>query len=216
CCSCSEPSFFTVGLAAAVGQQRANGQDDECQDADDGAHIVVLAVDGQLVQPGDQQVGAAGGGGQVGDGVAARQQVDDVEVVDVAGEGGDQVRGGDVEHIGQGDAEEGLHRIGAVHGGGLVQIGGDVLQHAGQLQQGVGHAHPDVDQDDGDPGPGRVGEEGQALAGGDEAHLAQQHVDGALRLQHGAHDQQGDEHGHGAGQHEAETPEAFGLGLLAV
>ena len=119
--------------------------------------------------------------------------------------------GGDVEHIGQRDAEEGLHCVGAVYGGSLIQVGGDVLQHAGQLQQGVGHAHPDVDQDDGHPGPGGIGEEGKAHAVRDEAQLPQQHVDSAFGLQHGAHDQQGDEHGHRAGQNEAETPETLGL-----
>src|SRR5699024_12749957 len=58
---------ISVGLAVAVGQQRAHSQDDERQDADDRADVIVLFVDGQLVQPGDQQVGAAGRGSQVGE-----------------------------------------------------------------------------------------------------------------------------------------------------
>src|SRR5699024_7398325 len=157
--SCSDASFFTVGLAVAVGQQRADSQDDEGQDADNRADVVILFVNGQLVQPGDKQVGAAGGGGQVCDRVAARKQVDDVEVVDVAGEGGDQVGGGHIQHIGQRDAEEGLESVCAVNLGGFIQLGRDVLQNAGQLQKGVGHADPDVDDDDGHPRPGRVGKE---------------------------------------------------------
>ena len=112
--------------------------------------------------------------------------------------------------------EEGLHRAGAVHPGGLVELPGDVLQHAGELEQRIGHADPDVDDDDRHPGPGGIGEEGQALTGGQEAQLPQQHVDRALWLEHGAHDQQGDEHGHRAGENEAEPPEALCLGVLAV
>ena len=157
-----EASLLFIGFTVAVGQQRADGQDHKGEDAYHCADVVVLLVNGQFVQPSHQQVGGTGGGGQVGDGPAFGQQVDHVEVVHIACEGGDKIRGGDVEHIGQCDFEELLHLVGSVDVRRLVEIGGDVLEHAGELEQGVGYANPDVDDDHRDPGPGGVGKEGQA------------------------------------------------------
>ena len=39
-----------------VCKQRADGEDHKCQNTDDGTDIIVLLVDGQLVQPSNEQI----------------------------------------------------------------------------------------------------------------------------------------------------------------
>ena len=82
----SQPLFeallILIRSGVTVSQQGNGGQHEEGHDADNGCQVVLLIVHGQLVQPGDQQVGLTGRVADVG-GATAGQQVDDVEVVDV-------------------------------------------------------------------------------------------------------------------------------------
>ena len=166
----SEAPFLFVRLAVAVGNQGTHSENDKGQNAHYRADVVILLLNGQFVEPGDKQVRVPRCGGQVGNGIAAGEQVDDVEVVHVGGKGGNQVGRGDVEHIGQGNGEELLYLAGPIHVRRLVQVAGDVLQNPGQLQERVGDANPDVDDNHRHPGPHGVGEEGQAGVRGNQTH----------------------------------------------
>ena len=66
-----------------IGNKRNNRQNDECQNTDHGADVVILEVNGQLVQPCNKQVGLTGGIADLSRS-AAREQVDDIEVIDIA------------------------------------------------------------------------------------------------------------------------------------
>ena len=130
-----------------IGDQCADRQNNKGKDADDSTYIVVLLIYGQLVQPGNQQVGVACGRRKVGNRIASREQIDHIEVVDIASESCDQVRGGNVEHIRQSDVNESFYRAGTVYGSSLINIGGDVFEDTGELQQSVGDTYPDIDND---------------------------------------------------------------------
>ena len=205
--------LILVRTAAAVGDQRHDREHDEGHDAYDGAEVVVVVVHGQLVQPGDEQIGLAG---RIADHrrLAAGQQVDDVEVVHVAGERRDQVRGQHEDDVRHRDLREDLPPVRTVDLGGLVLVGRNVLQNAGHLHDRVRNADPQVDHDDGHTGPGRVGEERHRIA--DPAPVHEDAVDGALGLEHLVHDEQRHELRNGDRHREDGTPEALALRGLAV
>ena len=56
-----------------------------------------------------------------------------------------------------------LPAAGSVYLGGLVEVRRDVHQDACDYQHQVRNTDPDVDENDGDPRPHRLGEEGQRL-----------------------------------------------------
>ena len=85
---------------AVVNRDRERGDDHEDKDADGGGQRVVVLIHSELVEPGDQQVGLACLVIIQCEGAAARQQIDDIEVVDVADKGRDRRRGGHEDHIG--------------------------------------------------------------------------------------------------------------------
>ena len=116
------------------------------------------------------------------------------------------------EHIG--DLAEDAGRSRTVHLGRLEELGRDVLQDARDLQHGVGDAHPDVDEHDHEPGQRGVGPEGYRAVYQPQVH--EQDVHGTRGPEHDVCDHEGDELGNGDREHEAEAPEALGLGVLPV
>lgn len=142
------------------GQQRHNAQRHKGHNANHRAHVKILVVNGQLVQPGNEQVrGARGGFHRPGHTLGSEEN--HVEIVDVSGEGGDEVGSGHKQHVRQGDIKERHHRACAVHSGRLIQLCGDILQDARDLQQHIGHAHPDVNEYHRHPRPGGIVKERQ-------------------------------------------------------
>src|SRR5699024_11885060 len=116
------------------------------------------------------------------------EQVDDVEVVDVLDEVRHQGRTLDAEQVGQLDAEEHLHRVGAVDAGGFQHVAGNVHQHAGGDQHLVGATDPDIDEDDDHLRPAVAGEEGDVVhVGGVELDDVQQ-VGAAVLVHHCSED----------------------------
>ena len=156
--------------------QREHGTDDEHHNANDSGHLVVVLLLCQAEQPCDQQIHLFCTGGSqrliLGDINVLREQVDDVEVVDVAHKVRYQRRPLHTEQIGQLDVDEALPRRCTVDGGGLQHIGGNIHQHTGGNEHLVGHAHPDVDEDDHELCPVLVGQEGNVV------HVLPQQTDG--------------------------------------
>ena len=68
--------------------------------------------------------------------------------------------------------DEALQRRGTINGGGLQHIGGNIHQHTGGNEHLVGHAHPDVDEDDHELSPMLIGQEGNVV------HVLPQQTDG--------------------------------------
>lgn len=130
----------------------------------------------QAEQPCDQQIHLFCTGGSqrliLGDINVLREQVDDVEVVDVAHKIRNQCRALHTEQVGQLDVDKALQRRCTVDGGGLQHIGGNIHQHTGGNEHLVGHAHPDVDEDDHELSPMLIGQEGNVV------HVLPQQTDG--------------------------------------
>ena len=145
---------------------------------------------------------------------AARQQVDDVEVVHVAGKAGQQVGTRDEQHVGQRDLGELLPAAGAVDLGGFIQVRRDVHQDTGGDQHEVRDADPDVDDDDHDPGQGGRTPEVYGRVYDPEIH--QEAVEQAVQGEHLAHVQQGDELGDGDGHDEHGPPQLLETDALLV
>ena len=100
-------------------------------------------------------------GGRPGHGrTAGVEQVDQVEVVEVEGEGCDQQWSDRNQQQGQGDIPELLPAVGAIHLGGFVVIFGDGLQCAAADQHKVRVTQPQIDEQDGDLCPPCIGEPG--------------------------------------------------------
>ena len=138
----------------------------------------------------------------------------DVEIIHIAGEGGDQVRSEHEDDVRHGDLREDLPPVGTVDLRRLILIGRNVLQNTSDLHDGVRNTDPQVDDDYGDTGPSGVGEERQRTI--DPTPRLQHAVHRALRLEHGVHDQQGHELRNGDGHGEAGAPETLEVGGLAV
>lgn len=147
-----------------------------------------MLIHGELIQPGHKQIGLARLVIVQGKWAAARQQIDDVEVVDVAYEGRNRSRGGHEDHIGQRDAGEAAEGSSAVQLRALVEVGGNVHQHAAEGQHCVGNADPHIDDHHADPRQGLVRQKRER--GGDEPQLHQRNVDRAHRFQRAGDQQQ--------------------------
>src|SRR5699024_5298656 len=119
-------------------------QNDKCQDTDNRTDVVVLFVYGQFVQPCYKQVSASCRGFQIGNRISSRQQVDNVEVVDVSCKCCNQVWCRHIQHVRKCDLKEDLHCIGAVHSGGLVKLTRNILKDSGQLKQCIWYTNPDI------------------------------------------------------------------------
>lgn len=95
--------------------------------------------------------------------VAVRQEVDDVEVIEVRGEGHNEQRRGGVEHERQCDAAKFLPWRSAVYPRGLQQLRRDAGHDAGHHGHEVWETQPEVDDEDDQLGQRRVREPGYVL-----------------------------------------------------
>ncbi len=105
--------------------EEGDGADDKEDDDRDGCGKTVVhaaaAGEGQVIHIADQDVGMPGRSGCSGHGRATCvEQIDQIEVVEVEGERGDQQRSDGDQQQGQGDIPELLPGVGAIHLGGIV------------------------------------------------------------------------------------------------
>ena len=152
-----------------------------------------------------------GGVAHIG-GVALAEQVNDVEVIDVAGERSNKGGGHDEEHIRQCDVGKLLRCVCAVNARRLILLGGNVLQNTGDTHHGIGDADPDIDNDNRHSRPQGICPEGQILVGTDEAQGAHQLLGSTVVLEHGGNNHQGHELGHGDGNGKDGAPQCFAAG----
>ena len=136
-------------LAAAERQSGYDRDHDEDEDRQSRCHAVVIGAAGKrdLVHERNQDVRGshAGGGFQVLR-PTTREQVDDVEVVEVHGEGRDQEGPNSHHEHGQRDGTEPLHCPGTVHFRGFVELRRNGLQCARGHQEHVRESEPQVHQ----------------------------------------------------------------------
>ena len=149
-------------------------------------------------------------------GATAGQKVDNVKVVDIAGELGNDVGCHYEDHVGKGNVGELLHHVGTVDTGSFILFGRDILQNAGDLHNGIGNTDPQVNNNDGHSCPGGIGEEGQVLLGGDKAQVLQKCVDTSVVLEHAADDHQRYELGNRDGEGQDGAPQTLAAGSGAV
>src|SRR5439155_14455408 len=88
------------------------------------------------------------------------RQVEHLERVDPGDDQHEEGGGGQQRH---GDVAEALKAVGAVDGGGLVEVDGDALEAGQEDQHVVAKAFPDGHDDDRWHGPGGAGEPGDTL-----------------------------------------------------
>ena len=133
-------------------------------------------ADADLIGVGGEQVRGVGRS-------AAGHHVDDLEVGERLDHREQHHDHGHRQQQRPGDVPEPLPGLGAVDGGGLVELGADGLQPGEQADGEERHAAPDVDDDDRDHG--EVGIAQPVDAAGDQAELVEQPVEDAEgRIEH--------------------------------
>ena len=136
--------------SAVINRQGANGHDHENEDADGRGQGVIVLIHRQLIQPGDQQIGFARLVIIQAGRAACGQQIDHVEIIDIAHKGGNGGRGRHEDHIGQRDADKAAHWACPVDGRALVKLLRHVHQYPGECHHSVWDADPHIDHDDHD------------------------------------------------------------------
>jgi hypothetical protein len=205
------PPFRGGGDGAAGGEAELlpgeQGHHDEQEGGDGGGEAEARRgiLERHAEGVGDEQVRGAGDGGGADDvGLAAGEQVDEREIVEVEGEAGDEQREQRREDLREGDLPEVGPGAGAVDGGGFVELVGHGLEHAGGDDHHVGIAQPGVDDQDHGAGEGGIGEP----LGGDAEEGGQDEVDFAVAfVEEALEDEDGDEGGDGVGQDEQRAVE---------
>ena len=139
--------------------QRDQRADDEHQNAYRCCIAEISGVYSQLVEPCYKQVGLSCLVVIQRCGSTAGEEVDYVEVVDVAHQLCNEVRGSHEQNIGHRDLCEHNVRRSAVYPCRFIKVLGNVHEDTGNYQHRIRNTYPQVNDDDRHPRPCRVGEE---------------------------------------------------------
>ena len=68
-------SSFFIGLAVAVSKKRSHRQNNKGQNSDHCSDIIVLFINGKLIEPGNKQVCFSGCGRQIRNRISSRKKI---------------------------------------------------------------------------------------------------------------------------------------------
>ena len=186
----------------------------------------ICAVQRHLIQPGDQKIGVVDRNAAcrtdlgIDSGVILRQQINDVEVIQVTHKAGQKVRTRNEQHIRQRDLGVLLEGVCTVNTRGFVKILRNIHQNTRCHEHDIGNTDPDIDHDQqhfgNDRGRPERNEVVRIQVIGNKGDVGKQFTDDTCRVKQLCHIQKGNELRNCNGHNQDRSPELLDLDAFFV